>query len=109
MALPYYAIVAKREGLGFRHLFAMCFVQGLYSQTLIALAIVLAMVTGHDNIYTIPEFYAAAQGGAPMPVDGKNGIHALAHVLFAGALVMPLLGWAAGSILLVIARRVKSW
>lgn len=109
MALPYYAILAKREGLGFRHLYAMCFVQGLFSQALVALAIALAMVTGHDNIYTIPEFYAAGQGGSPMPVDGKNWMHAAAHIVFAGALILPVAGWAVSSVLLVIARRVKSW
>ncbi len=109
MALPYYAILAKREGLGFRHLYAMCLVQGLFSQILIALAIVLAIFTGHDNIYTVPEFYAASQGGTPMPVDGRNWLHAAAHVLFAGALILPLASWAVSSVLLVVARRVKSW
>jgi hypothetical protein len=109
MALPYYAILAKREGLGFRHLFAMCFVQGLFSQTLVALAIVLAMFTGYDNIYTIPDFYAGGQGATPMPVDGKNWMHAAAHVFFAGALIIPLASWAVTSLLLVIVRRVKSW
>jgi small basic protein len=109
LALPYYALRAKREGLTFKHLYVMCFVQGVFSQTLVALAIVLAIFTGHDNIYTIPEFYAASSGGTPLPVDGKNWAHAGAHVLFAGALVLPLVTWAVSSALLVIARRVKSW
>jgi len=109
LALPYYALVAKREGLTFKHLYAMCLVQGLFSQTLVALAIVLAIFTGHDNIYTIPEFYPASQGGTPLPVDGKNWAHAGAHVLFAGALILPLATWAVSSALLAVARRVKSW
>ncbi len=111
LALPYYALVAKREGLGFKHLYAMCFIQGVYSQTLVALAIALAILTGHDNIYTIPEFYPPSQGvdPAPFPLDGKNWMHAGAHVIFAGALAIPLVSWAVSSILLVIARKVKSW
>lgn len=109
LALPYYALLAKREGLGFRHLFAMCFVQGLFSQTLVALAIVLGIVTGQDNIYTIPEFYPGANGEGPFPTDGKNWMHAGAHVIFAGALALPIFSWALSSLFLVIARRVKSW
>ena len=109
LALPYYALLAKREGLTFKHLYAMCFVQGVFSQTLVALAIVLAIFTGHDNIYTIPDFYPASQGGTPLPVDGKNWMHAAAHVIFAGALALPLVSWAVSSVLLVIARKVKSW
>lgn len=109
LALPYYALVAKREGLGFKHLYAMCLVQGLFSQTLVALAVVLGIVTGADNIYTIPEFYPQSAGGTPFPVDGKNWMHAAAHVAFAGALALPLATWAVSSVLLVIARKVKSW
>lgn len=109
LALPYYALLAKREGLGFRHLFAMCLIQGLFSQTLVAVAIVLGIVTGQDNIYTIPEFYPGANGESPFPVDGKNWMHAGAHVIFAGALALPIFSWAVSSLLLVIARRVKSW
>ena len=109
LALPYYALLAKREGLGFKHLFAMCLIQGLFSQTLVALAVVLGIVTGADNIYTIPEFYPQSTGGTPFPVDGKNWMHAIAHVVFAGAFALPLATWAVSSVLLVIARKVKSW
>lgn len=106
LALPYYALVAKRHGLTFKHLYALSFIQGLFSQTLIAMAITLAVFTGNDNIYTVHEFYQAAQG---MPPDGKNWLHATAHVIFAGALVLPVAGWAISSALLVIVRKVKSW
>ena len=58
---------------------------------------------------TIPEFYPASQGGTPFPVDGKNWMHAVVHVIFAGALALPLVSWAVSSVLLVIARKVKSW
>lgn len=109
LALPYYALLAKREGLGFRHLFAMCLIQGLFSQTLVASAIVLGIVTGQDNIHTIPEFYSGSDGAGPLPVDGKNWIHAVSHVVFAGAVVVPICSWAVTSLLFVIARRVKSW
>jgi hypothetical protein len=111
LALPYYALLAKRENLSFRHLYAMGLTQSLFAQTLIALAIVLGIFTGRDNIYTIPEFYPVGLQGpdGPFPVDGKNWMHAGAHVLFAGLLVPPLVYWGISSVCLVIARRVKSW
>ncbi len=105
IAPTYYAVLARREGLGFKELYAMGLVQGLFSQTLVALAIVVGILSGRDNIYTVPEFYPASSGGTPLPVDGKNWVHAAAHVGFAGALAFPLLAWLIGSITLIIARR----
>jgi hypothetical protein len=107
LALPYYALQAKREGLTFKQLYVMCFVQGVFSQTLVAAAIVLAIFTGHDNIYTVPDFYPPSQGGTPLPLDGKNWMHAGAHVFVAGALILPLVTWAVSSLLLVVARKMK--
>ena len=110
LALPYYALLAKREGLGFRHLYAFCFIQGLFSQVLVALAIAVGILTGTDNMYTIPEFYPFSNGSNPsFPIDGKNWMHAGAHIVFAGAIFIPLGTWIVSSVLLFIARRVKSW
>ena len=111
LALPYYALLAKREGLGYRHLYAMGLIQSLFSQTLVALAIILGTLLARDNIYTIPEFYPGASAGpsSPFPADGKNWMHAAAHVVFAGLLVLPIISWAVSSVCLFIARRVKSW
>ena len=65
-----------------------------------ALAIVLAMIMCEDNIYSIPEFYPPAQGipvlGLPLPLDGKSLGHAAEHVVVAGAIGFPLIGWLLG-------------
>lgn len=108
IAPTYYAVIARREGLGFKQLYAMGLVQGLFSQTLVALAIALAIFTGRDNIYTIPEFYPPSQGGTPLPVDGKNWMHAAAHVVFAGGIALPIVAWLIGSISLLIVRRTNA-
>ena len=59
----YYGWAVGQKGFGsFKQLYALNLIQGVFSQTLVALAIVLAIVTGQDNIYSIPEFYPPSQG-----------------------------------------------
>jgi hypothetical protein len=107
----YYGWAVGRKRFGsFKHLYALNLVQGLFSQALVAAAIVLAMLLGRDNIFSIPEFYPPAQGigvlGLPMPPDGKSWGHALEHLLVAGAIGFPIIGWLLGSpVLLVTSRR----
>ncbi len=105
----YYGWAVGREGFGsFKHLYALNLIQGVFSQALVALAILLAMVMGQDNIYSIPEFYPPAQGisvlGLPMPPDGKSFAHAIEHVVVAGAIAFPIIGWLLGSPVLLAAR-----
>jgi hypothetical protein len=107
----YYGWAVGRSGFGsFKQLYGLNLVQGLFSQTLVALAILLAMALGHDNIYTAPEFYPPAQGigvlGLPLPPDGKNLGHAVEHIVVAGALGFPLIGWLLGSVVLLATRRL---
>jgi hypothetical protein len=106
----YYGWALGQTGFGsFKQLYALCLIQGIFSQTLVALAIVLAIVLGQDNIYTIPEFYPPSQGGAaPLPTDGKNFGHAIAHIVLAGAIVFPIITWLLGSLVLLATRRSRA-
>jgi len=104
----YYGWAVGQQGFGsFKQLYGANLVQGLFSQTLVALAIVLAIVLGQDNIYTIPEFYPPSAGNDPMgmPPDGKNFGHAIAHVVVAGAIVIPLIGWLLSSVVHLATRK----
>jgi hypothetical protein len=104
----YYGWAVGQQGFGsFKQLYGANLVQGVFSQTLIALAIVLAIVLGQDNIYTIPEFYPPSAGNDPMglPPDGKNFGHAVAHIVVAGAIVIPIIGWLLGSVVHVATRK----
>jgi hypothetical protein len=109
----YYGWAVGRRGFGsFKELYGLNLVQGVFSQTLVAIAIVLAIVTGQDNLYTIPEFYPPAQGisvlGLPLPPDGKNFGHAIEHIVVAGAIGFPILGWLLGSLPLLATRKTTS-
>jgi hypothetical protein len=106
----YYGWAVVHKGFGsFKQLYGLNLVQGLFSQTLVALAIVLATVTGQDNVYSIPEFYPPAQGigvlGLPLPPDGKNFGHAIEHIVVAGAIGFPIIGWLLGSLVLLATRK----
>lgn len=106
-AVLYYPWALWRSGFGaFKLLYRLCLVQGVFSQVLVAAAIVLAIFTGHDNIFTVPEYYPPSAGGSPLPPDGKNFGHAAAHVVFAGALVIPVVTWLLGSLVLLALRKL---
>jgi hypothetical protein len=108
LASLYYGWAVGQKGFGsYKQLYGLNLVQGLFSQTLVALAIVFAMVIGKDNIYTIPEFYPPSAGNDPLglPPDGKNLGHAIAHIVVAGAIVGPLVGWLLSSIVHFFTRK----
>ena len=103
----YYGWAVGQKGFGsFKQLYGLNLIQGVVSQTLVALAIVLAIVTGQDNIYTIPEFYPPSAGNDPtgLPPDGKNFGHAIAH-LVVGAVLIPIVGWLLGSVVHLVTRK----
>ena len=104
----YYGWTVGRKGFGsFKQLYGLNLIQCLFSQTLVALAIVLGNVTGQDNIYTIPEFYPPAQGIYlfGLPPDGKTLGHAIEHIVVAGAIGFPIIGWLLGSIVHLATRK----
>jgi hypothetical protein len=104
----YYGWAVGQKGFGsFKQLYGLNLIQGIFSQTLVALAILLAMVIGQDNIYTIPEFYPPSAGNDPLglPPDGKNLGHAFAHVVVAGAIAVPIIGWLLGSVVHLATRK----
>jgi hypothetical protein len=108
LASLYYGWAVAQKGFGsFKQLYALNLIQALFSQTLVALAIVLAIVTSRDNIYTIPEFYPPSAGNGPsgMPTDGKNFGHAIAHIVLAGGIIGPLVGFILSSIALFVTRK----
>jgi hypothetical protein len=94
----YYGVLVHTSGFGsYKQLYPLVLFQSLVGQGLVALAIVLAIVTGTDNIYTAPEY----SGGG----DGKNWIHVLAHLVVA-AVILPLISWGLGSLVMLVTKKV---
>jgi hypothetical protein len=99
VGLMYCSVAVHTRGFGsYRQLFGLLFIQNGFAHTLIAVGIILGIVTGTDNIYTAPEFF----GGN----SGRNWPHVIAHVL--GAVVLSVLAWLVGSVILFLAKRVKT-
>jgi hypothetical protein len=98
LAVVYYAVRVHRTSFGsYRQLYPLGLFASLTLQTIVALGIVIAILSGQDNIYTIPEM----SGGQ----DGKTWFHAFAHLVLVGALIGPLVNWAIASLTLLIARK----
>jgi len=93
----YYGVAVHTRGFGsYKQLYPLVLFQSLAGETLVALAIVLGIVTGQDNIYTAPEY----SGGT----DGKNWAHVFAH-LVVGGIVLPLVSWAIASLVMLVTKK----
>jgi len=57
----YYSIRIHTSGFGsYKQLLPMCVLQLLTTQLIVVPAIIVAILTGHDNVYSIPEALLAA-------------------------------------------------
>ena len=91
------AVYTRRFG-GYKQLFGLLLIQNVFAHMLIAFGILLGILTGTDNIYTVPEFF----GGS----SGRNWLHILFHTV--AAFVVPVFAWVVGSVILFVTKRVKS-
>ena len=96
----YYSIRVRSTGFGsYKHLLPVLFLQSLVAQVFIAGAIILAIVTGTDNIFSVPEYSFGN--------DGKTWTHVGAHLLL-GTTIGTLIPWLLGCVILFIAKKVSS-
>jgi len=94
----YYGVRVHTSGFGsYKQLLPLTFNQNVLAHAIVIVGIVIGIVTGHDNVFTAPEY----SGGG----DGKTWGHVGAHVLV-GMIVATLLGWLVASIVMWVTRRV---
>jgi hypothetical protein len=92
IGIVYFAVRVHTTSFGtYRHLLPIYALQSLAAQAVIVPAIILAILTGRDNIFSIPEYSFGS--------DGKTWAHVAAH-LFIGTTVGSLVAWAAGSLVM---------
>ena len=96
----YYGVRVHTIGFGsYKQLLPLTFNQNVLAHAIVIVGIVIGIVTGHDNVFTAPEY----SGGG----DGKTWGHVGAHVLV-GMIVATLLGWLVASIVMWVTRRVPA-
>jgi hypothetical protein len=98
LGVLYYGVAVHTRRFGsYKQLYPLVLFQSVLGQGLVALAIVLAILTGGDNIYTAPEY----SGGG----DGKTWLHVVAHLVI-GAVILPLVSWGVSSLVLLVTKKV---
>jgi hypothetical protein len=97
VGLFYFSVAVHTKHFGsYKQLFGLLLVQNALAHFLIALALIFAVITSTDNIYTAPEFF----GGS----SGRNFGHAAAHII--AAFIVPIFAWLVGSVILFITKKV---
>jgi hypothetical protein len=97
-ATLYYGVRVHTSGFGsYKQLLPLIFNQSVLAHGIIAFGIIIGIMTGHDNIFTAPEY----SGGG----DGKTWLHVGAHVVL-GMFVGTLVGWLVASIVMWVTKRV---
>lgn len=98
LGVLYYGVAVHTRRFGsYKQLYPLVLFQSVIGEGLVALAIVLAILTRRDNIYTAPEY----SGGG----DGKNWLHVVAHLVIA-AVILPLVSWGVSSLVLLVTKKV---
>ncbi|HTG14717.1 MAG TPA: hypothetical protein VK747_05555 [Blastocatellia bacterium] len=94
----YYSIRVHTSGFGsYKQLLPICVLQSLAAQAIIVPGIILAIFTGKDNIYSIPESFFGR--------DGKTWVHVFAH-LVVGTTIAPLIGWVVGCVIMFATKKL---
>ncbi|MFY9570016.1 MAG: hypothetical protein WAV20_01280 [Blastocatellia bacterium] len=96
----YYAIRVHTSGFGsYKNLLPICVLQSLAAQAVIVPGIVIAIVTGKDNIFSVPEYSFGS--------DGKSWLHVAAHLLL-GTTIAPLIGWLIGCVIMLATKKLAT-
>jgi hypothetical protein len=100
-AVFYYGVALHTRGFGsYRHLVPLMLFQMIVVQAIAVFGILLA-VAGLPNIYAAPGY-----SGPPFARSANQWSHALAHLTI-GIVAPVLLGWAVGSLVLFITKKVS--
>src|SRR5262245_17852118 len=97
VGLIYCSIAVHTTGFGsYKQLFGLLFVQNAFAHVLIACGIVIGIVTGTQNAFTVPE----VSGGG----NGATWIHAVVHLV--AAVLVSVLAWLVGSVILFLTKLI---
>jgi hypothetical protein len=94
----YHSIRVHTSGFGsYKQLLPIFVLQSITAQAIIVSGIVIAILTGKDNIFSVPESFFGR--------DGKTWSHAGAH-LIVGTTIWPLIFWLIGCLIMFVTKRL---
>src|SRR5215472_11763511 len=97
LGLIYYSVTVHTSGFGsYMQLLPVLALPAILSNLIIISSITLAIETGKDNIFSVPEY----SGGA----DGKTWGHVGGHLL--AMVIEPLLLWGVGSLIMLLTKKL---
>ena len=100
IGVVYYAIRVPSTGFGsYKELLPICVLQSITTQIIVVPSIILAIVTGVDNIYSVPENFFGR--------DGKTWLHVAGHLVL-GTTVAPLISWLVGCVILFVTKKLAT-
>ena len=100
VGILYCAIAVQTRGFGtYKHLFPLLLLQTSIAHGLVGMAIILGIVTGHNNVFTALEHCGVC--GA----DGLRWGHALGHIVLPP--LVSLVSWLPASGILFVTRMVR--
>ena len=98
IALLYFGVQVARTGFGtYRHLLPLNFLVSATSAIIISGSIAIAIFTGVDNIYTLPQY---AEG-----IEGRSWFHFGAHLLV-GFVIIPIVATIMGAIVMFVTTKL---
>src|SRR5215813_14383818 len=101
LGVVYFGIKVYTSGFGsYKQLLPICYLMSITAQLVIVPSIILAILTGHDNVYSIPENFFGN--------DGKSWLHVVGHIFIGGLSLGPLMSWLFGSIIMFVTKKVTA-
>jgi len=98
LGMIYYAVRVHTSGFGsYKHLLPIYALAVILGNCIIITGILIAIRTGHDNIFSTPEF-------SPGKTSGRTWGHIEAHVVVTA--VLPLVLWALGSLIMLVTKKL---
>jgi hypothetical protein len=100
VGVVYYGVQSTKKLGSYKQLYPLMLFQSVLGEGLVAVAIVLAILTSRDNIYTAPEYSNKK--------DSKAWLHVVVYFVL-GVVVLPLVSWGIGSLVMLVTRKVAFW
>lgn len=98
VGLIYCSVAVHTSEFGsYKQLFGLLLVQNVFAHLFIGLGIVIGIITGRENAFTVPE----VSGGG----NGATWFHALLHPV--AGLMVSVFAWLIGSVILFLTKRLK--